>query len=365
MPEGIVINSLDDRVIQWIGVKFEDAASQQRRFIDCRPRSDFTAGTIPGAISVTQEDVMLLAVMGNNHAEEDDSTANLGAEGMRLHQQLLPLLKGADAMLVLFGQDGGSMGREDDLLVMNILSNQMHVPLARMARLRGGIDAWAYSGQELQRPASKNSAPPPDSLGAFLTQVSLEHLVPLLSNTTLEDLITLHGNGRARLLATMQQCGAKLTDRQALANAVGKALREGRISSHGTTLGTSHAAQPKSKETPDSVWQATLSPFEYKVLRLKGTEPCGGEYDAFYPSEGHFACRGCGKPLYSSAAKFKSGCGWPAFDRCFVGSVECTADITHGMRRIEITCARVRAAPATWVMSSQASTSRLQMSGTA
>ena len=112
---------------------------------------------------------------------------------------------------------------------------------------------------------------------------------------------------------------------------------------------------------------------EYKVLREKGTSPRGGEYDAFYPepNEGYFACRGCGKsssrprhraravstafntelhlsptscdagqPLYSAAAKFKSGCGWPAFDKCFKDAVEITTDESHGMQRIEITCAR-------------------------
>jgi peptide-methionine (R)-S-oxide reductase len=95
------------------------------------------------------------------------------------------------------------------------------------------------------------------------------------------------------------------------------------------------------KETPDVVWKERLTPFEYTVLREKGTEPRHGEYDSFYPKpgEGHFACRGCGKPLYSAESKFKSGCGWPAFDKCFKGSVETTEDVSHGMRRIEITCA--------------------------
>lgn len=95
------------------------------------------------------------------------------------------------------------------------------------------------------------------------------------------------------------------------------------------------------KNTPDSEWKEHLDAMEYKVLRQKGTSPRGGEYDGFYPApnEGHFACRGCGKPLYSAAAKFKSGCGWPAFDKCYKDAVETTVDESHGMQRIEITCA--------------------------
>ena len=95
------------------------------------------------------------------------------------------------------------------------------------------------------------------------------------------------------------------------------------------------------KTTADAVWKENLSAFEYKVLRQKGTEPRGGEYDSFYPKpkEGYFVCRGCKNPLYSAEAKFKSGCGWPAFDKCYKNSVEITEDTSHGMLRIEITCA--------------------------
>jgi peptide-methionine (R)-S-oxide reductase len=91
----------------------------------------------------------------------------------------------------------------------------------------------------------------------------------------------------------------------------------------------------------DEEWRSRLSPFEYNVLRQKGTEPRGGEYDKFYPAagEGFFACRACHAPLYSAAAKFSSGCGWPAFDKCYKGSVNTFTDSSHGMQRIEITCA--------------------------
>ena len=88
-------------------------------------------------------------------------------------------------------------------------------------------------------------------------------------------------------------------------------------------------------------WKVKLSDFEFQVLRNKATErPRTGEYDNFYPSagDGYFVWRGCGNPLYSAESKFKSGCGWPAFDKCYKGSVKIIEDNTHGMRRVEILC---------------------------
>ena len=73
----------------------------------------------------------------------------------------------------------------------------------------------------------------------------------------------------------------------------------------------------------DAEWRQALSPVQYNILRQKGTEPPrSGEYDKFYPKEGYFACAGCGNPLYSAQSKFDSGCGWPAFDKCYEGGVK-------------------------------------------
>eukprot|EP00891_Asterochloris_glomerata_P003933 jgi/Astpho2/3933/Aster-01113 len=94
------------------------------------------------------------------------------------------------------------------------------------------------------------------------------------------------------------------------------------------------------KSTPESQWKEKLTDAEYHVLRQKGTEPAGtGEYDKFY-NDGTYVCRGCGNPLYSSEAKFKSGCGWPAFDDNFPGAVDRHEDNAYGMKRVEITCAK-------------------------
>lgn len=96
-------------------------------------------------------------------------------------------------------------------------------------------------------------------------------------------------------------------------------------------------------EKSDAEWRAELSEAEYTVLRQKGTEPANsGEYNKLHTKkgEGHFACRGCGAPLYSAEAKFNSGCGWPAFDMCYAGSVKTVVDNSYGMQRIEIMCNR-------------------------
>ncbi len=104
-------------------------------------------------------------------------------------------------------------------------------------------------------------------------------------------------------------------------------------------MAASKIEDPKSLTEED--WKARLSPQEYYILRQKGTERAGtGAYDKFVPptKDSYFACAACGNPLYSAAAKFSSGCGWPAFDLCYKGAVKTKVDMSFGMRRIEIMC---------------------------
>jgi peptide-methionine (R)-S-oxide reductase len=88
-------------------------------------------------------------------------------------------------------------------------------------------------------------------------------------------------------------------------------------------------------------WRGVLTPEQYHVLREKGTERAfTGEYWD-HKGDGIYRCAGCDEVLFSSEAKFDSGCGWPSFyeglDKSKITEHE---DNTFGMRRVEVTCAK-------------------------
>ncbi len=80
-----------------------------------------------------------------------------------------------------------------------------------------------------------------------------------------------------------------------------------------------------------------LTSEEKQIIEDKGTEASlSGEYDDFF-REGTYQCRRCNAPLYTSDAKFHSGCGWPSFDQEIPGAVKRLPDADG--RRVEIQCA--------------------------
>lgn len=82
-----------------------------------------------------------------------------------------------------------------------------------------------------------------------------------------------------------------------------------------------------------------LTPEEYAVCRQKGTEsPFTGKYwDCKEP--GTYLCKCCDQPLFSSETKYDSGSGWPSFYAPVESdAVKETADDSHNMHRVEITC---------------------------
>ena len=86
---------------------------------------------------------------------------------------------------------------------------------------------------------------------------------------------------------------------------------------------------------------AGLTPEERRIILNQGTEPafCGGLLNN--KTDGAYACRLCGLPLFRSKAKFESGTGWPSFYEPFDPEhVATIVDSSHGMVREEIRCAR-------------------------
>ena len=80
-----------------------------------------------------------------------------------------------------------------------------------------------------------------------------------------------------------------------------------------------------------------LSPEQYRVTQQSGTEPPGtGEYlDTREP--GIYVDIVSGEPLFASADKFESGCGWPSFTKPIdPANINELHDTTHDMTRIEV-----------------------------
>lgn len=88
-------------------------------------------------------------------------------------------------------------------------------------------------------------------------------------------------------------------------------------------------------------WREQLTPEQYRILREHGTErPFTGPYwNTTEP--GLYRCAGCNTPLFYSDTKFDAGCGWPSyFEPVTPGAVREYRDISHGMVRTEIRCAK-------------------------
>jgi peptide-methionine (R)-S-oxide reductase len=97
---------------------------------------------------------------------------------------------------------------------------------------------------------------------------------------------------------------------------------------------------PKQIHRTEEEWQDQLTPEQYRVTRMKGTERAfTGEYWD-HKDEGVYRCVCCGAPLFSSETKYDSGTGWPSFwapvDNA---SVETEEDRNFFMRRTEVHCA--------------------------
>lgn len=91
----------------------------------------------------------------------------------------------------------------------------------------------------------------------------------------------------------------------------------------------------------DAGWKAKLTPDQYHILREKGTEPPFSGKLLNEHGSGDFVCAACGSVVFKSDTKFDSGSGWPSFNNpANTKAVKLTEDNSHGMRRMEVSCAK-------------------------
>lgn len=94
-------------------------------------------------------------------------------------------------------------------------------------------------------------------------------------------------------------------------------------------------------DRPDAEWRHLVTPEEYRVTREKGTERAftGRYWDCH--ENGTYRCVCCDAPLFTSKAKYDSGCGWPSFtaptDETLIDE---HTDRSFGMVRTEVTCSQ-------------------------
>ena len=82
---------------------------------------------------------------------------------------------------------------------------------------------------------------------------------------------------------------------------------------------------------------AQLSPEQYYVTQQSGTERPGTGAYLYNKQPGIYVDVVSGEPLFASADKYESGCGWPSFTKPITSTnVKELRDASHGMIRTEV-----------------------------
>ena len=90
----------------------------------------------------------------------------------------------------------------------------------------------------------------------------------------------------------------------------------------------------------DAEWRKQLSPLAFQITRQRGTErPFTGAYWNLH-DKGLFRCICCDTALFSSAAKFDSGTGWPSFWQPIAEENVKHGKPSRGYMESEVTCRR-------------------------
>ena len=91
----------------------------------------------------------------------------------------------------------------------------------------------------------------------------------------------------------------------------------------------------------EAEWQKLLTPEQYQITTKKATEkPFTCSFDE-NKEPGVYQCVRCGTDLFRNTTKFHSGTGWPSYYEPISDlNIRLEEDLSYGMRRTEVLCAR-------------------------
>ena len=94
-------------------------------------------------------------------------------------------------------------------------------------------------------------------------------------------------------------------------------------------------------DNTDQKYKDKLTTEQFRITREQGTEPAfSGEY-YLHKETGIYHCVCCDAPLFNSDEKYDSGSGWPSYWQPVTkDAVAEIRDVSHGMTRVEIRCAK-------------------------
>jgi len=98
-------------------------------------------------------------------------------------------------------------------------------------------------------------------------------------------------------------------------------------------------APKKRIEKSEAEWKVVLSPEQFRIARLKGTERAGSGELCSAHDAGKYSCICCDTRLFDSSIKFESGSGWPSFtEPIAINAIKYHKDSSFGMIRVEAMC---------------------------
>ena len=106
-----------------------------------------------------------------------------------------------------------------------------------------------------------------------------------------------------------------------------------RFANHGTP------APDRRVEKTEQEWKEILTPEQFRITRLKGTERAGSGEFCHAHDAGKYNCICCENSLFDSTIKFESGTGWPSFTQPIKeNAIKYEKDVSYGMVRVEVMC---------------------------